>query len=159
MALFMTLGFELGTPDLAYDMRFFDSLTFGFMWATVLVGILCIVFNRYISKISSWPYKYYFPLLIGFVVWACAQYTGGWEDYAILLLCSLLGVFGKAYKYSRPAMLMAFILSYKVETLTIQMNALYTWDTLMTRPIFLGLIICIVLLFVLSLKKNKLEYA
>jgi TctA family transporter len=129
------------------------------MWGTVLVAVVCIALNKYICKISYVPYKYYFPLLVGFIVWACAQYTGGWEDYAILLLCSLLGVFGKAYKYSRPAMLMAFILSYKVETLTIQMSALYTWETLMTRPIFIGLILLIIILFGLSLKNNKLEYS
>jgi TctA family transporter len=159
IALFMYLGFELGTVDLAYDLRFFDSLTYGFMWGTVLVAFICISLNKYLCRISYVPYKYYFPLLVGFIVWACTQYTGGWEDYAILLICSFLGVFGKAYKYSRPAMLMAFILSYKVETLTLQLSSLYTWETLMTRPIFLGLIICIVLLFCLSLKKNKLEYS
>jgi|TARA_B110000259_G_scaffold12740_1_gene13591 TctA family transporter len=159
IALFMYLGFELGTPDLAADTKFFSALTYGFMWGTVLVAVVCIALNKYICKISYVPYKYYFPLLVGFIVWACAQYTGGWEDYAILLLCSLLGVFGKAYKYSRPAMLMAFILSYKVETLTIQMSALYTWETLMTRPIFIGLILLIIILFGLSLKNNKLEYS
>ena len=159
LALFMTLGFELGTPDLAYDIRFFDSLTFGFMWATILVGIICITFNKYISMISYVRYRYYFPALVVFITWACAQYTGGWEDYAILILCSALGVFCKEYKYSRPAMLMAFILAMKVETLTIQMTTLYTIETLMTRPIFILLIITIIALATLSIKKNKLEYA
>jgi len=37
MGLFMYLGFELGAQEIAYDTNFFDSLTFGFMWATVLV--------------------------------------------------------------------------------------------------------------------------
>ena len=159
LALFMTLGFELGTPDLAYDIRFFDSLTFGFMWATILVGIICITFNKYISMISYVRYRYYFPVLIVFITWACAQYTGGWEDYAILILCSALGVFCKKYKYSRPALLMAFILAAKVEALTIQMTTLYTIDRLMTRPIFIILIITIIVLATLSIKKNKLEYA
>jgi len=159
LALFMTLGFELGTPDLAYDIRFFDSLTFGFMWATVLVGIICITFNKYISMISYVRYRYYFPVLIVFITWACAQYTGGWEDYAILILCSALGVFCKKYKYSRPALLMAFILAAKVEALTIQMTTLYTIDRLMTRPIFIILIITIIAMATLSIKKNKLEYA
>ena len=159
LALFMTLGFELGTPDLAYDMRFFDSLTFGFMWATILVGIICITFNKYISMISYVRYRYYFPALVVFITWACAQYTGGWEDYAILILCSVLGVFCKEYKYSRPALLMAFILAAKVEALTIQMTTLYTIETLMTRPIFIILIITIIALATLSIKKNKLEYA
>ena len=122
LALFMYLGFELGTPEIAKDMKFFDSLTFGFMWATVIVGVICVLFNRYIALITYVPYKYYFPILLTFIVWACVQYTGGWEDYAILGLCTLLGVTAKKYKFSRPALLMAFILADKVEALTLQMD-------------------------------------
>ena len=160
MALFMYLGFELGVPDLANDTRFFDSLTFGFMWATVIVGIVCILFNRYIALITYVPYKYYFPLLVAFIVWACVQYTGGWEDYAILGICTLLGVLAKKYKFSRPALLMAFILADKVEALTIQLTKLYTVDTLLDRPLFLILVLCIIVLFIWAVaRRSKLEYA
>ena len=160
MALFMYLGFELGVPDLANDTRFFDSLTFGFMWATVIVGIVCILFNRYIALITYVPYKYYFPLLVFFIVWACVQYTGGWEDYAILGICTLLGVLAKKYKFSRPALLMAFILADKVEALTIQLTRLYTFDKLLDRPLFLILVLCIIVLFIWAVaRRSKLEYA
>ena len=47
----------------------------------------------------------------------------------------------------------------RVEALTIQMTTLYTIDKLMTRPIFIILIITIIALATLSIKKNKLEYA
>ena len=47
----------------------------------------------------------------------------------------------------------------KVETLTLQLSALYTIDTLMTRPIFIILIITIIAMATLSIRKNKLEYA
>ena len=160
LALFMYLGFELGTPELAYDTRFFDSLTFGFMWATVIVGIVCILFNRYIALITYVPYKYYFPILLAFIVWACVQYTGGWEDYAILGLCTLLGVTAKKYKFSRPALLMAFVLADKVEALTIQMTTLYSIDKLITRPLFLILVLAVIGLLVFGVtRKSKLEYA
>jgi len=158
--LFMYLGFELGVPDLVNDTRFFDSLTFGFMWATVIVGIVCILFNRYIALITYVPYKYYFPLLVVFIVWACVQYTGGWEDYAILGICTLLGVLAKKYKFSRPALLMAFILADKVEALTIQLTRLYTFDKLLDRPLFLILASCIIVLFIWAVvRRSKLEYA
>lgn len=160
MGLFMYLDFELGTIDLAADDKFFDSLTFGFMWATVIVGILCIVFTRYIAMIAYIPYKYYFPLLVAFIVWACVQYTGGWEDYAILAIMTVIGLLAKKYKFSRPAMLMAFILSDRVEALTIQMTRLYNIDRLLDRPIFLVLVALIVIVFVWGiLRRGKLEYA
>jgi len=160
MGLFMYLDFELGTIDLAADTKFFDSLTFGFMWATVIVGILCIVFTRYIAMIAYIPYKYYFPLLVAFIVWACVQYTGGWEDYAVLAVMTVIGLLAKKYKFSRPAMLMAFILSDRVEALTAQMTTMYNIDRLMDRPIFLGLVVLIIIVFVWgTTKRSKLEYA
>ena len=160
MALFMYLGFELGTPDLAYDERFFDSLTFGFMWATVLVGILCLLFTRYISAITRVPYRYYFPLLLVFITWACVQYTGGWEDYFILALCSLLGILCKRYKFSRPGLVIGFILAERVEALTLQLTTLYSIDMLITRPIFVILVIVTTGVFAWGItSKRRLDYA
>jgi len=160
IALFMYLGFELGTPDLAYDQRFFDSLTFGFMWATVLVGILCLLFTRYISAITRVPYRYYFPLLLVFITWACVQYTGGWEDYFILAVCSALGILCKTYKFSRPGMVIGFILAERVEALTLQMTTLYSIDTLITRPIFVILVLVTTGVFAWGItSKRRLDYA
>ena len=130
------------------------------MWATVIVGIICVVFNRYIALITYVPYKYYFPILLAFIVWACVQYTGGWEDYVILGLCTLLGITAKKYKFSRPALLMAFILADKVEALTLQMITIYSIDTLITRPLFLVLVAIVIMLLVFGIvKRSKLEYA
>ena len=160
MALFMYLGFELGTPDLAYDERFFDSLTFGFMWATVLVGVLCLVFTRHISAITRVPYRYYFPLLLVFITWACVQYTGGWEDYFILAVCSALGILCKTYKFSRPGMVIGFILAERVEALTLQMTALYSVETLIQRPIFVILVLVTTGVFAWGItSKRRLDYA
>ena len=160
MALFMYLGFELGTPDLAHDDHFFDSLTFGFMWATVLVGVFCLLFTRYISAITRVPYKYYFPILFIFITWACVQYTGGWEDYFILAVCSVLGILCKKYKFSRPAMVIGFILAERVEALTLQMTSLYSIDQLITRPIFVVLLLLTTCVFAWGITtKRRLSYA
>jgi putative tricarboxylic transport membrane protein len=160
MALFMYLGFELGTPDLAHDERFFDSLTFGFMWGTVIVGVFCLVFTRYISAITRVPYKYYFPMLFVFITWACVQYTGGWEDYFILAVCSVLGILCKKYKFSRPAMVIGFILAERVEALTLQVTSLYSIDQLITRPIFVILLLLTTGVFAWGITtKRRLSYA
>ena len=161
MALFMYLGFELGTPDLANDDKFFNSLTFGFMWATAIVAILCLLFTRYISLITQVPYRYYFPILLVFITWACVQYTGGWEDYAVLLACSILGIACKKYKFSRPGLVIGFILADRVEALSLQMNALYSVETLLTRPIFVGITLVTLTIFcwgILS-QRRRLDYA
>lgn len=160
MALFMYLGFELGTPELANDAKFFDSLTFGFMWATVIVCVFCLLFTRYISAIARVPYKYYFPLLLVFITWACVQYTGGWEDYFVLAVCSVLGILCKKLKFSRPGMVIGFILAERVEALTLQMTSLYNIESLIQRPIFVILMIVTTVVFAWGLTaKRKIDYA
>ena len=161
MALFMYLDFELGTPDLVYDPKFFDSLFIGFMGATIAVCALCLIFTRWIAMITYVPYYVYGPLLLLFVTWACMQYTGGWEDFAVLIIFSILGVAAKYLKFSRPALLMGFILSDRIESLTLQMIGLYTPEKLLDRPIFLVLIALTVAMFVYGvfINKTRLNYS
>jgi putative tricarboxylic transport membrane protein len=161
MALFMYLDFELGSPDLVSDDKFFSSMFIGFMGATVVVCVLCLVFTRWIALITYVPYWIYGPMLLVFVTWACVQYTGGWEDYAVFALCSVLGILAKYFKLSRPAMLIGFILADRVESLSLQMSSLYTIDTLLDRPIFLGLCIAGIAMFIYGVffNKSKLDYS
>lgn len=159
MGLFAFLGFDLGAPTLVLDALFFTSMTFGFLGATILVAILCLLFTKHITKMMRIPFKYYFPIIMGFIIWSCMLYTGGIADLTILVLCSILGIVMKRYKFSRPALVMAYILAPRAETLTIQMMALYTIDTLIGRPIFIAICICIVAVFIWSLvNKNRIKY-
>ena len=57
------------------------------------------------------------------------QYTGGWEDFIVLFIFSIIGFFCRHFKFSRPALLIGFILSEKIEKLSIQMLALYDLDS------------------------------
>jgi len=149
----------LGTPDLVYDIKFFESMSFGFMWATVVVGIFCLIFTQYITKIAYVPFVYYFPLLVIFIIWACVQYTGGWEDYAILIIFIIIGILAKKYKFSRPSILIGFILTERVESLTLQLTRIYDVNKLVDRPIFLILLCFIICLFVYTIfRKNTVNY-
>jgi TctA family transporter len=159
MALFMYLNFEMGTLELAQDTKFFHCLSFSFLWATAITGVLCLLLSKYIGYIAHIPYKYYFPLILSVVVWASMQYTGGWEDLAILSILSVLGILMKRFKFSRPAFLIAFILAGRVEKLIWQTFKIYDIGSLMQRPIFLGLCALIgVVTFLAYKNKNKLEY-
>ena len=160
IGLFAYLDFELGTLELAQDTKFFDSMLYGFMCATVLVGAICLLTTPIIARIAQIPYKYYFPVLLGFIVLACVQYTGGWEDYFMLAVCSVVGLLAKRYKFSRPALLFAFILSDRIEALTVQMLGLYTVEKLLDRNIFLVLVVITVITLVWGLtNKRKIDYA
>ena len=159
MGMFLFMGFDLGSPDLMMDTQFFQSMSLGFLAATLVVGVLALCFVNVVCKITAIPYIYYFPLLPVMIVWASLQYTGGWEDLMMLVLFSVLGLLMKSYKYSRPAFLVAFILADKVENLSIQLTTLYTWDMLSNRYLFFVLLILIAITFIYSLLKGKIKYA
>lgn len=161
MALFMYMGFEMGSPTVLNDQQFFSSLFLGFIGSTIITGIMCLFLTKYISFIAKVPYIYYFPILIALVLWASVQYTGGWEDYVVLLLCSILGFVCKKYRFSRPSLLIGFILSTRMENLTLQMFSIYNFQMMLDRPLFW--IIISVALFVLVwgifFNKSKINYA
>lgn len=125
IGLFSYINFEVGTIDLLQDKQFFDNMLYGFMAGSVLAAIACFSFMPSIIYITKIPYKYYAPLIFAVIVFACVQYTGGWEDYIILFAFSILGILIKKYSFNAPALLFGFILSERIEALTIQMVALY----------------------------------
>ena len=40
---------------------------------------------------------------VAFIIWACVQYTGGWEDYAVLAGMTVLGLICRKWKFSRSS--------------------------------------------------------
>ena len=160
MSLFMYLNIELGTPDIAEDTELFTSMTFGFLGATVIVALICILLIRPISALAKVPYKYYFPFLLALIIFTSMQYTGGWEDLLMLTIFSIIGFSCKYFKFSRPALLIGYILAEKVEGLTLQITGLYTLETLITRPIFMFLVVTIIGVFTYSImRKGRIDYA
>jgi putative tricarboxylic transport membrane protein len=130
------------------------------MWATLLTGIICMFATKYIAKIATVPYRYYFPILLAFIIWACVQYTGGWEDYIILFTFGVIGVIMKKLKLSRPSLLIGFILASRVEGLSLQLFSVYTIEKLLTRPIFLGLIAMAIALLIWGItRKSEMEFS
>ena len=125
IGLFSAIGFELtlDSQSIMGDGLFFDSLSFGFLSATLITGIICLYLMRYITMIAYVPYKYYFPILLAFIVWA--TYTSGfstygWENVALLGVFTLLGLAMKNWMFSRPALMIGFILGDKIEMLSYQ---------------------------------------
>jgi TctA family transporter len=140
MSLFMIVGLEMGTPDLLTDMTFFHTLTISYMWALAITFIISLVFIRYAVLITKVPFKIYFWALIVLITWASVQYTGYWEDYVMLGICTVLGVALKYLKFSRAAFIIGFVLSPRFETLLSQYTTLYEPMDILTRPISMSLL-------------------
>ena len=139
MAICVYFGIELGTPQTLNDTTFFWSLGGAFIASTVLAFVIAMFTTRIVVKLLEIPYWIYAVLILSIIVWSCMEYTGTINDLYILILCSILGLFCKHFKISRPAIMVAFILVEKLENYIQQTQALYTVEELATRPIFLTL--------------------
>jgi TctA family transporter len=156
MAICLYFGMELGDPKLIADEKFVWSLAVGFVGGAVLVGVVSVFFMKYIVKILEIPYWIYATGIIAVMVWANLEYTGGWQDIAVLAICSVLGWLLKRFDISRPAVLVTFVVAERLEAYIKQTQMLYTWDTLITRPIFLVTILVAAYIVYRSFKsKNR----
>ena len=125
MGLLMYLNIELGDPSLFYDPNIFNSMLIGFIGGTILVAIIVLASLKQICYISKIPMRVFFPFLLILLLWSCTQYTGGWEDYLVFFVFSLLGYGIHSLGISKPALLLSFILFERFELLTIQLLTRY----------------------------------
>ena len=160
MGLFLYLGIDLGSPDTFYDDKLFDSMTFAFLVGTVLTAVICYGLAYFAGWVTRVPYVYYFPFILAVIVWATLQYTGGWEDISVLVAFSTLGVLCKKFQVSRPALLIGYLLSDRIYNLTYQLTTLHSVTDLITRPVFISIMICVILLLYWGItKRSQIDYA
>jgi TctA family transporter len=160
MALFMYVGLEMGSPQVLTDQTFFNALSYGFLLSMLLTTILCVWFIKYATHITRIPFKYYFVPLIAMIAWACGQYTGGWEDYAMFVIFTILGLLLKYLKISRVCVIIAFALTPRLETVGIQFLSLYDITEFFTRPISIVLLSCAVtaVIYGMFFNRAKINY-
>lgn len=160
IALFMFLGFEMGSVNLLQDQRFFDSLGLGYFLALLITFPLAIIGIRWLTMITALPFQWFFWPILAVIVWSCVQYTGGWEDYVLLGLATGLGLACRRWRFSRPALIIGFVLADKLEAMTLQLTALYTWPQLAARPefVFIAMMGMIVLLYGIVFFRARIDF-
>jgi TctA family transporter len=110
------------------DSAFITHLFGGYMLGTLIAGIVMLIFARHFTKIVYIKPIYWMVPMGLLTIWAvlASRYYVDWEiDLIVLLLFSILGYTMKHLKFSRPALLMAFVLFDRIETSWLQINGLY----------------------------------
>lgn len=155
MALLMYVGLEMGSPLLLSDQRFFSALNYGYLGALALTFVISIAFIRYAVALTRIPtYAYIIPVM-AIIVWSCVQYTGGWEDYAVLAAACCLGVLMKYCKLSRAAFIIGFVMAERIEANLLQYITLYQPFDIFFRPISASLIVIGVVMATYGLFFNR----
>ena len=174
MGLWMWLGYDVGDRSILENHDFLSAVAVGYFVGVIATGILCLVAIRYLAMLLYIPARYYMiPLFVITIVsalsvnnpeWYKWKWVWGLEDLSVLIILSTIGYACKRLKFSRPALLLAFILSEKVEDKFSATKSLYIdtgrYEKLLTDPTFMGIMIVIIAIAIYGMRnKTSINYA
>ena len=137
---FILVGIEPGLDMVTTHI----DLTYLMIWSLAVANILgaglCIGFASQISKLTLVRYYILAPVMITLIFFATFNVNRDWYDFIGLLGFGLTGIIFKHFGWSRPALLIGFFLSSKVELLSYQTHAVYGLSFL-SRPVAIILMV------------------
>ena len=138
------------------------DLTYLMIWSLAIANILgagiCMGFSSQISKFTLVPYYILAPVMVCLIFFATFNINRDWYDFIGLLSFGIIGITFKNFGWSRPALLIGFFLSSKVELLSYQTQAVYGLSFL-SRPVSIILIIlCLATIVLLTKQKFDSNY-
>ena len=134
------------------------DLSFVIIWSIAVANLFgagaCLVLAQPISKLTTIRYALIAPFMFAIIFFAAFQATRDWGDMIGLIVLGTLGVYMKRFGWSRPALLIGFVLSKKVEDAVYQTVQAYGFSFL-DRPIVLILLALVVLSVIAALRAKS----
>ena len=158
LAGFILIGIEPGTEMITTKLHLTYTIIWSLALANVIGASLCLVLAPHIAKLTTIRYALLAPFMIVLIFFAAFQSNRIWTDLFVLLIMGTLGVFMKRFGWSRPALLIGFFLSTRVETKLYQSLQVYGLDFLLRPIVIVLLLLTIGSIFVaakFSPSKNK----
>lgn len=140
---FILIGIEPGMalirdePDLVYLL----------IWSVAIANLvgsgISLGLAPQIAKLTTIRYALIAPFMFGLIFFAAFQATRLWGDLIALMMLGVLALYMKRFGWPRPALLIGYVLSNRVEKSIYHVTATVGWD-LFTHPIVIVLLILIV---------------
>lgn len=143
---FLLIGIDPGIDLVTNHLDLVYLMIWSIALANVLGAIICIVAARPVSWLTRIRYMILAPFMIAVIYFAAFQATRAWGDIVLLTLLGIVGIFMKRFGWSRPAVLIGFVLSPQVESAVYRTVSVYGLEVFM-RP----LVMVFAALLVLSL--------
>jgi TctA family transporter len=143
-----------GPQMLTRDLDTTMFIIMGLVGANIIGAGLCLVLIQHVGRLATVPAHYLVPGI--FVVCLFASFQTSWHvyDLVLLLVFSILGWSMKVGGWSRPALILAFVLGPILEQYYFLSVGRYGAEWL-TRPAVLALAAVIALTFVYSLLSQR----
>ena len=105
------------------------DITYLIIWSLAVANIfgagLCLFLARPMAQLTRVPFFILAPILVVLIFFATFNNGRDWLDFVALMLFGAVGVVFKTFGWSRPALLIGFFLSSKIELLSYQVSAAY----------------------------------
>lgn len=129
MAVFLGGLILIGVePGIGMLERHLD-LTFVIIWSLALANVIgagtCLFLAKPIARLTVVPFTLLAPFMIVIIYFGAFQATQSWYDLLALFVLGLLGMYMKRFGWSRPALLIGFVLSMKLDAAVYQSVQVY----------------------------------
>jgi TctA family transporter len=148
---FVLIGIEPGVEMITSNI----DLVYLMIWSVALANIFgagtCLILASQIAKLTTIRYTLIAPFMFGLIFFAAFQATRDWGDLIMLMILGTLGVYMKRFGWPRPALLIGYVLSSRVETSIYHTITTYGL-TFLKKPIVIILIALTILSIVAAIR-------
>jgi TctA family transporter len=148
---FILIGIEPGIELITTE----GDLVYLMIWSVALANIFgagtCLILASQIAKLTTIRYTLIAPFMFGLIFFAAFQATRDWGDLIMLMVLGTLGVYMKRFGWPRPALLIGYVLSNRVETSIYHSITTYGLSFL-SHPIVIVLLILTVVSIVAAIR-------
>ncbi len=127
------IGLEPGPRLLTAELPTTYTIVWSLAFANVVGAGLCLFLSPAIARLTTIRYHLLAPFMLMVISFAAFQASRDLMDFVFLIAIGLLGVGLKRFGWSRPALLIGFVLADQVETYLYQAIQFHEWGFL-TRP-------------------------
>jgi putative tricarboxylic transport membrane protein len=131
---FILVGIEPGINMIRNEVNLVYLMVWSVALANIAGAVICIALSNPIARVTTVPFSFLAPILLVFICFAAYQATKDIGDLFTVLFFGICGMFMKRYGWSRPALLIGFVLAPRMEASSYQVINLYGWS-IFERPI------------------------
>jgi TctA family transporter len=129
MAVFLGGLILIGVePGIGMMERHLD-LTFIIVWSLALANVIgagtCLFLAKPIARLTLVPFTMLAPFMLVIIYFAAFQATRAWADLVALFVLGVLGMYMKRFGWSRPALLIGFVLAMRLDAAVYQSIQVY----------------------------------
>jgi len=145
LAAFLMVGVTPGPSMMTEHLPLALTLLLGIALANIIGGIICLFSASYMVRVASVHLDFLFPGILIVALIGVYVATLSPMDFIVALAFGLFGLVMRRYDYSRPALLLGFILGGMFERYSLLSIKIYG-PLFFIRPIPLALLIIMILL-------------